>query len=35
MGRTVDQDVHQAFIEFRLKPDDKVRVEGEMMLLVC
>lgn len=26
MGRTVDQEVHAAFVEFRAKEDDKVRV---------
>lgn len=25
MGRTVDQEVHAAFVEFRAKEDDKVR----------
>ena len=25
MGRTVDSDVHNAFVEFRAKDDDKVR----------
>lgn len=27
MGRTVDQDVHASYVEFRAKDDDKVRVE--------
>ncbi|CAG7997238.1 unnamed protein product [Penicillium salamii] len=27
MGRTVDQEVHAAFVEFRAKEDDKVRSE--------
>lgn len=26
MGRTVDQEVHAAFVEFRAKEDDKVRL---------
>ena len=26
MGRTVDQEVHAAFVEFRAKEDDKVRI---------
>lgn len=25
MGRTVDQEVHAAFVEFRAKEDDKAR----------
>lgn len=28
MGRSVDQDVHAAFIEFRAKDDDKVSLDG-------
>ncbi|KAL9624706.1 MAG: hypothetical protein Q9160_001060 [Pyrenula sp. 1 TL-2023] len=28
MGRTVDQDVHAAFVEFRAKDDDKIRAKN-------
>ncbi|CAG7954602.1 unnamed protein product [Penicillium salamii] len=28
MGRTVDQEVHAAFVEFRAKEDDKVREDA-------
>ena len=31
MGRTVDQDVHAAFIEFRAKDDDKVSVDAAQL----
>lgn len=31
MGRTVDQEVHAAFVEFRAKEDDKVKLAPYFM----